>query len=265
MGLKYNLNFGVSLLLCAHFVNSVEIVQKTSLVDEPVNEGLRSLIIWIFSAGVMILLFLGFVFLLAIIIVKIQKKMSDFMRKKKDFLYVNFEENLSQCHLNRDYSLKTRKMSTLWLMWKRNPIYLNSKSQGLIQIGEYDGETLKKENFFFLAVNNKLSFFKSKQTIIVFPSKWYESLIKKVIVNKKKIIIIDCEGLDEIGSTDYFFQPLIPTKDKTYNDISDEFRKNYTEKVVYRDLLKEELQTHKTAVIKAVESNPYIHQSRRKE
>jgi len=254
-----------ALFLSSQFVNAVSIVEKSTLVEEPVNEGLRTAVIWFFSAGILILMLLGFIFILAVIIIKIQKKMSDFMRKKKDFLFVNFEENLSQCHLNRDYTMKTRRARTLWMMWKRNPVYINSKAQGLIQIGDYEGETLKKEDFFFLALNNKINMFKSKQTIVVFPSDWYHKLVQKAIINKQKVLIIECEGIDEIGSTDYFFQPLIPTQDKTYNDISDEFRVKYTEKIVYRDLLKEELQTHKTAVIKAVESNPYIHQSRRKE
>lgn len=247
-------------------INGVSIVEKTSLVEEPtVNEGLRSVILWISTFAIIILLFLGFIFILAMIIVKIQKKMSDFMRKKKDFLFTNFEENLSQCNSNRDYQMKFRRMRSLWLLWNRTPVYLNTKSQGMIQIGEYDGETLKKENFFLLAINNKLNMFKSKQTIIVLPNSWYELVFKKATINKKKVAIIECEGLDEIGSTDYYFQPLIPQKDKTYNDISDLFRKEFTDKIIYRNMIKEELQSHREAVIKAVESNPYIHQNRRKD
>lgn len=255
----------VNLLLGITFINAVSIVEKTTLVEEPVNEGLKTFLVGFFSIGVIILLIIGFVFILAMLIIKIQKKMSDFMRKKKDFLFSNFEENLSQCHLNRDYEMKFRRARSIWMLWNRNPVYINTKAQGLVQIGDYEGETLKKENFFFLALNNKLSFFKSKQTIIVFPSDWYGVIMKKAVINKKKVILIECEGIDEIGSTDYYFQPLIPNKDKSYNDISDLFRTQFTEKIVYRDLIKEELQTHKLAVIKAVESNPYIHQSRRKE
>lgn len=247
------------------FINAVTIVQKTDLAPEPTNEGLRTLLITIFSIGTMVLLFVGFIFILAIMIIKIQKKMSDFLRKKKDFLFTNFEENLGQCHMNRDYKMKFKRMRSLWILWNRNPIFINSKSQGLVQIGNYDGETMKKENFFLLAMNNKVSIFKSKQTIVVLPIDWYSQIFKKVTINKKKVILIECEGIDEIGSTDYYFQPLIPNKDKTYNDISDVFRTNFTEKIVYRDLIKEELQSHRGAVIKAVESNPYIHQNRRKE
>lgn len=253
------------ILFSVGLINAIEIVEKTTLESEPVNEGLRTFMIWFFTAGTMILLVLGFVFLLAVIIIKIQKKMSDYMRKKKDFLFTNFEENLSQCNSNRDYQMKFKRMRSLWILWNRNPVYLNTKSQGLVQIGDYDGESMKKENFFLLAINNKINMFKSKQTIIVLPTDWYEKILRKVTINKKKVILIECEGIDEVGSTDYYFQPLIPDKDKTYNDISDLFRVNFTEKVVYRDLIKQELQVHREAVIKAVESNPYIHQSRRKD
>jgi len=244
---------------------AVQIVQQSEVsVAETSSAGLKTFIIWFFSAGVMILGTILFFFLLAVIIMKIQKKMSDFMRKKKDFLFSNFEENLTQCHLNRDYQMKFRRMRSVWLLWNRNGVYMNTKA-GLEQIGDYDGESYKKEGYFFLALNNKMSFFKSKQTIIVFPLTWYESIFKKAIVNKKKIIIIDCEGLDEVGSTDYYFQPLKKDKDGAFLDISDKFRTEFTEPVVYRDLIKEELQGHKEAVIKAVESNPYLHQQRRKE
>ena len=190
--------------------------------------------------------------------------MSDFLRKKKDFLFANFEENLSQCHLNRDYTMKFRRLRSVFLLWNRNPIYMNTKN-GLEQIGDYDGETYKKESYFFLAVNNKLSFFKSKQTIIVFPLEYYEKFFKKSIINKKKVILIECEGLDEIGATDYYFQPLIKGENGQFLDLSDKFRNEFTTPVIYRDLLKEELQEHRTAVIKAVESNPYLHQGRRKD
>lgn len=243
---------------------AVQIVEQTEVKEVVSSEGLKTFIVWFFSIGVSILAIVFFFFILALLIMKLQKKMSDFMRKKKDFLFSNFEEILSQCHLNKDYEMKFRRFRSLFLIWNRNPVYLNT-SDGLKQIGDYDGETYRKESFFFLALNNKMSFFKSKQTIIVFPIEWYETLLKKSVVNKKKVILIDCEGLDEIGSTDYYYQPLIKDKEGKFIDLSDKFRKEFTEPVVYRDLLKEELQEHKSAVIKAVESNPYLHQGRRKE
>ncbi len=244
---------------------AVQIIQQSEIVEEATTSaGLKTFIIWFFSAGVMILGTILFFFLLAVIIMKIQKKMSDFMRKKKDFLFSNFEENLSQCHLNRDYQMKFRRMRSVWLLWNRNAVYMNT-SNGLEQIGDYDGESYKKESYFFLALNNKVNFFKNKQTIVVFPIEWYDKIFKKSVVNGKKVILIECKGLDEVGSTDYYFQPLIADSDGKFLDLSDKFRQEFTDKVIYRDIIKEELQEHRTAIIKAVESNPYLHQGRRKE
>jgi hypothetical protein len=255
----------LNLILSITFINAVSIVEKSSIVEETTNEGLKSIVLTIVTIGIMILLFLFFVFVLAVIIIKIQKKMSDYMRKKKDFLFVNFEENLTQCQLNKDPVMKYKRFRSLFILWTRNPVYMNSKKYGVSEIGSYDGETMKKENFFLLAINNKISFFKSKQMIIVLPSEWHEKIFKKVIINKKKVILLECEGIDEIGSTDYYYQPLIPSIDKTYNDISDLFRTQFTEKIVYRNIIKDQLQEHRSAIIKAVESNPYIHQNRRKD
>ncbi|MHA1381174.1 MAG: hypothetical protein ACTSRG_22630 [Candidatus Helarchaeota archaeon] len=244
---------------------SIQIVSQEQVQQETSNETLKTVIVWVLSGMTMILGILFFIFIIIMIIMKIQKKISEFLRKKKDFLYFNFEENLTFCHFNRDRELKRRKKRTFYLTWKRAPIYCNT-SDGLVQIGEYGGETQKKENFFCLALYNKLNLFKTIETIILIPNEIKQDILKKSIVNGEHVILLECDGVDEVGATDYYFQPLVkdPKSDK-YLDFSEKIRKDFTNIVTYRNILKEELQAHRTNVIDSVEANPNIHFKRRGE
>jgi len=244
---------------------AIQIATPQTLQEEVNQDTLRTVIVWFFSALVMILGVALVIFIIIMIIMKVQKKIRDFNRKKKDFLYFNFEENLNFCHFNRDPELKRRSKRWFWLLWKRAPVYCNT-ANGLVQVGEYQGETQKKENFYFLAIHNKLSMFSTVDTIIMIPKEIEKTLVKKSYVNNKKVLLLECEGIDEVGSTDYYFQPLIKAPNSNeYLDFSEKIRKTFTNIVTYRNILKEELQAHRSNVIDSVESNPNIHFKRRAE
>lgn len=258
------------LMFTFNSVFGLEIVTQTEVEQQKEANSsqntLKTIMIIVFGGGAMVL-FIGFVLMIfGIGIMKFINKVTEFMRNKKDFLYYDFERNLNFCHQFRNYDLKKRNWKTLFITWKRSPVFLKTK-EGLKQIGEYDGEISKKEGFDMVAIHNKLNMFKTIQTIVVVPSEWHTKIVDVLDTGRDKALVIEAEGIDEIGSTDYYFQANIPDpkKDNKFLDISDKFREEYTEKIVYRDIIKDELLGHKEAIIKAVESNPYVHQNRRKE
>jgi len=245
---------------------AVQVITNPEPAKETVSEGFRNGVIAFFSIGIMILLGLGMVFLFVSMILKIQKKIKDINRSKKDFLYTSFLNNYNLLHNNRDKDLKYKKLKTLFLIWYREPVYVETKD-GLKEIGFYDGETLKKEGFYMIGLYNKLGFFKVSRQIIIIPIKFKDKIVKKEIINKKKVLILKCEGLDEVGNTEFYLMPLIenPKKDKDILDFSDYIHKEFFEKTTLRDTIKENLLQYREGIIKGVEMNPNLQFKRRGE
>lgn len=214
-----------------------------------------------------ILFFLGFslILLFIAILVKIYKSLSDYKRKKQDFLFDLFEQDNSQCHINRNTFMKKRNWKRVWLFWKRSPVYINTK-EGLTIIGGYNGECIKKENFYMVSLHNKLGMFKQIEQIIMIPNS-LRFIVKKVVIEKTEVLILDCEGVDQVGNTDYYYQPLIKSKqnEKEYIDFADMIHKEYFEKTIYRDIIKVNLQQYREGIITSVETNPYTQFNRRKD
>ena len=209
------------------------------------------------------------IFLLAVfayILFKIYTKLSEYNRKKKDFLYDMFLRDDMQCHVNRDQDMKFRNWKLLWMFWKRKSVLLNT-SEGYKYVGEYSGECSKKEDYYLIAITNKITSFKRLNQVIMIPFSMKNKLIRKVTVDGTKTLIIDAEGVDSIGNTDYYLIPLIknPKKESEFIDFADDIHKKYFEKTIYRDIIKENLQQYRQGVITSVETNPYIHFGRRKE
>lgn len=147
-------------------VSAVQVIQNAPPV--PVSNGSTSLaviVIGIFLLGLLSLaLMIGFVF----IIMKIYKKLAEYKRKKHDFLFGMFERDAIQCHTNRDTDMKHRNWKWLWVFWKRSPVFMQTK-EGLKVVGFYDGEAYKKENYYIISINNKLTMFKSIDQVILIP------------------------------------------------------------------------------------------------
>lgn len=242
---------------------SVQIVQD-SPIKEKANEGLRSIVITIFSIGIMGILFLLFLGGFAWVIVKIWKQFTAYARKE-DFLYSVFENNLNQCHINHDSKLKKRNWRFLWVFWKKKPVYIENQKDELEVVGSYYGECLKKEGFYFMAISNKVSMFQSIEQIIVIPLSIKNKLIKKVDVEKGRTIILRCEGFDQLENTDYYLLPLIHDEKKknSFIDFSQLVHDKFIEPTINKDIIKENLMSYRKNIIKSVESNPIVHFNRR--
>ena len=118
-----------------------------------------------------------------------------------------------------------------------------------------------------IGLYNKLGFFKVLRQIIIIPIKFKDKIVRKEFINKKKVLILKCEGLDEVESTEYYLMPLIkdPKKDKEILDFSDYIHKEFFEKTTLRDTIKENLLQYRDGIIKGVEMNPNLQFKRRGE
>lgn len=200
------------------------------------------------------------------VIVTIQRKIAEYNQRKRDFIYYDFENNLHQCHINRDQRLKYKNWKTFNIMWKRTNVYVKTKT-GLEFIGQYQGECKKKENFYMIALYNKLGWFKYVESIVFIPILLKDDLVIKMEQGKNVNLIIYCEGIDNIANMDYYFIPLIsdPESPKEFLDFADMIHTEYLEKIIYRDVIKENLQQYREGIIKSVETNPNVQFSRRTE
>jgi hypothetical protein len=217
---------------------------------------------------VLLILFMGFLFIFGFvwIIIKISKKLSVFTRENKGFWHEHFEFDNQQCEIGADPFMKRRRKRFLWLIFKRNPVYIKTK-QGLEIAGLYNGECNKKEGFYLISIQNKIGMFKRINQIIIIPNEIKDSIIQRLRVGNEKFIEIECEGIDEYGNSDFYFIPLIKDlkNDKKFLDFTDHIYSKYYEKIIYRDMINENLMAYRKGVINSVETNPNVHFNRRKE
>jgi len=225
-------------------------------------------------------LLIGFAFIVAIIILliiitiiivrSIIKKVKDEKRKWNDLVYALFSEWTNICRMSRNRLLKKRNWKFLFLMWKRAKVYVRSETQGLKEIGFYNGESFTKDSAKLLDIYDKKGLFGGLNYILIFPKGTHE-LIKVEYYNNKPVIVInDCLGVDEWGNTDYFYMPLIINMDektktkKPIIDFSDYIQKEIINKYVYQVIIKEQALRNAETIEKAVEENPYINLGRKK-
>ena len=241
---------------------AVQVIQETTQpVAQEGASGLAVFILTIFFTGLIILGFLaGFL----LVLLKIYKKISEYHRKKKDFIYSLYSADYGQCILNANPNMKKRNWKRLWLFYKRKPVYMRNK-EGFEVLGYYDGECYKKEGYYCICLFHKLGMFKTYDNIILIPIKLKDSIVSKINVEGSEVYVLDCEGIDQIGNTDYYYQPLIWDKlRKEFIDYNDVVHKEYFEKATYRDIIKENLQLHRENIIKSLEANPIVQHNRRK-
>lgn len=262
---KQRLNIIIYLLFVLFGVNSVQIIQ-TNTEEQTQSDKATSFAITFITIIVMIVIlfavFLGFV----AILVKIYKKLSEYFYKKKGFFYEMFVNDLNNCRFNYDTKLKRRRKRYLWLFWKRQPVFFKNINDEVDILGYYEGEMYKKEGFYFIAIHTKVNLFKSISRILVIPNEIKKQIINKITIDKKTILTINCEGMDNIISTDFYFMPLLKQKktDTGFINYSNEVFENYFKVEVYQDIIGESLLKYKHNVIKAVESDPKLNKERRK-
>lgn len=252
----------ISILASLPVANAVQVVQQTT---EPVAQdgasGIAVLLLTIFFIGLFVL---GFVCVMLFIILKVYKAFSQYQREKDDFIYGLYKNDQNQCHVNRNPQMKKRNWKFFWLFFKRKPVYMRN-DKGFDIIGMYDGECYKKEGYYCISLYHKIGMFKTYDNIILIPLKLKDLIVSKINVEGKEVYVLDCEGIDQLGNTDYYFQPLIWDKSrKEFIDYNDVIHKDYFEKATYRDVIKENLQSYRDNVIKSLEANPKVQYNRRK-
>jgi len=254
------------LYILTNSVNAIQVVQEES--QQAQNEGVRAVIITVLSILFIVFLFSALIMAIVFVMIKIYQKLSDYKRKAKDYLYYDFEYQIQQCHINRDYELKYRNPRRFWIFWNRLPVYIDTKDEGLKFVGMYQGETKKKEGIYMIALYNKLSIFKYVEQIVLVPYSLKSYMVKKIHVGKNKALILEAEGIDNVGNTDYYYIPLIKDntkREKEFIDFADYIHREFFESIIYRDVIKTNLQQYREGVIKSVETNPSIHFKRRGE
>lgn len=256
------------LLLLFAFMLSIVSTFAVQIVDQTKNASSEpsGLAVTIFTIFIIFIFVFMFLLLFVFIIVKIATKITEYKRSKNDFLYDMFKLDSNQSHISRDSKMKYRNWKLLWIFWKRSKVYIKGEDNEYKFLGSYNGECLKKENYYCLSIYNKLGSFKTYDYVILIPMKIKNKLVQKIEMNGETVIVLECEGADQVGNTDYYFQPLIkdPKRADKFIDFADDIHANYFEKTVYRDVIKENLQSYRKNVIDAVESNPDIHFGRRK-
>jgi len=193
------------------------------------------------------------------IISKIVKRIKLNNRIKDDLEFRKYYLDKKNCEMNKKIKYKYKNPLTIWLLYKKAKIYLNT-SEGKKFCGYYEGELVKKEGYFILAIELRQSFFKREVDLVIFPYK-----LKKYMIRYNDDFTIDlfCEGIDEVISSEYFSMPVFnnkSNKDKKqiFLDFSDEIIKNYYEKYGYREILKENINQFSENIKKATEMNSQI-------
>lgn len=260
----------VLMLFFTSFAYSVQVVKSddnvmTSQEDKIQGTGkfLAYVVLWIMGATILFIIFCGILLGIFWIMWKVYKKLTEYNRGKHDFVYNTFTHDLTQCHYGYDKNMKKRNWKLFWLFWKRKPVYIEGDN-GLEAIGGYHGETYRKNGFYLIGLYNKMGLFKYLGQIIIIPIELKDDVIKKYNVNGEHALIIKAEGIDRF-IRDMYYIPLIknPKSNKEFLDFSNKISSEYMEVETYRDMISENLQKYREAVIRSVESNPQVHFKRR--
>jgi len=188
---------------------------------------------------------------------KIVKKIKISRRQKEDLEYYKYSLDLKNANMNKNSKYKYRNILTLFLMWKKAKIYART-SRGRKLIGYYDGELVKKEGFFVMAIELRYSFFKREVDLVIFP---YELTDELIFFNDDRTIDLEVEGIDEVLSSELFSLPVFKNNSKRkeiFADFSDRVYKDYFEKFGNR---KSHIDTIKDSAVKireATEQNPSV-------
>lgn len=265
MGKKKLIIFMLMILMCVTSAFSVQVVRQDSNTPVQEDSKLKTIVVTIFTIGTVAMIFIFFIIIFAWILMKIYKKLTDFKRRKRDFMYDIFENDANQCHINRDTTMKYRNWKLLWFFWKRDPVWIDKGDGGMSIIGGYNGECIKKESFMLLCIYNKLGFFRYIEQVIFIPLDIKKQLIKEIYVGKKKVLILNCDGVDQVDNTDYYMIPLIKDRKGKYLDFADMIHKDYIEKTVHREIIKDNMLEYKQGITKAVEMNAQVQVKRRSE
>ena len=216
---------------------------------------------WTAITSVLIIGSIVTVFILIVmwLITKIIKKIRASKKGKDDLELTKYNLDLKSCQMNKNSNYKHKSMWWLWLLFYRAKVYART-SEGRKFVGFYDGECTKKEGYFIMAIELRHTFFNRETDLVLFPFNLKKSL---VFFNNDGSIDLECEGIDEVLSSQYFSIPVFKDvsdskKKKIFVDFSDDIRNNYFENYAYRDVLKENIKEFAENVKEATEMNSTI-------
>lgn len=187
---------------------------------------------------------------------KFISKINETKRRYDDILYNKYVIETKHCKKNSDRRLKRKAKRFLWMMNKKAPVLVNSDT-GLRKIGTYEGEMDKKEGFYLIYIKTPLSLFKREDFILIFPYD-VKHLIRKNQHGKDWELVLDVQGVDEVGNADYYLMPVIKDVEqhnRAFLDFSDYIQKNYFDKYIFREVIKNQSIDYAENVKKATDMN----------
>lgn len=253
----------IGMLLLLPVAYSVQVIQSSQSQQTDGWTYFFGTIITFLIIGVVIVIVLGaFVWF---IVWSYNKLVGDY-RGKKDFLYYNAMEEVAQCSLFSDSSMRYKSWKTAWIMYKRHPVFIDD-GENLVPVGLYNGEMNRRTNFFIISLYNKTGIFSYDNSLIILPYELKNNIVRRINVGGKKALILSCHGLDIIPSMPYYKMVLIKKheKDKTFIDYVNLIREKYVDDIVDKNVIKESMLSYREVVKKATDTNPYINVNRKKE
>lgn len=211
--------------------------------------------------GVIIIIVLSIIFF---IVSKIIKKIKSNKKKLEDLEYYKYSIDLRNAHMNKNERYKYKNWLMLFLTYKRAKIYART-SNGRKFVGYYDGELVKKEGYFLLAVEFRHSFFKREVDLAIFPYNLKDELIE---FNSDGTIDLNCEGLDETLSSEYFSIPVFKNtsdieKKQIFSNYSQEIMENYFQNFSNQNVMKSLTIDYTNNIREATEINSSIPYTRK--
>jgi len=198
-----------------------------------------------------------FVAIIMWVIAKIVKKIRSARKQKEDLEYYKYSLDLKNANMNKNSKYKFKNIWTLMLLWKKSKVYART-SRGRKMVGYYEGELVKKEGFFVLAVELRYSFFKREVDLVIFP---YELTNELVFFNDDGTIDLEVEGIDEVLSSELFSLPVFKNNTQRkviFDDFSDRVYKDYFEKFGDRKAHIDTLKDSAVKIREATELNPNV-------
>jgi len=218
-------------------------------------------IVPIIILGIIVIIFLSIIWF---IVVKIIKKIKSNKKKLEDLEYYKYSIDLKNAHMNKNQTYKYKNPWLLGLIYSRAKIYART-TNGRKFIGHYDGELVKKEGYFLLAVELRHSFFKREIDLVIFPYTLKRELIE---FNSDGTIDLNCEGLDETLSSEYFSIPVFDNtsdefKESQFVNYSNEIMKNFFQEFSHQKAMKDLTIDYTNNVREATEINATIPYNRK--
>lgn len=222
----------VNILFLFSIVNSVVIQQTTNAVETKPGVFSQVGINWDMIIPIVIIVFLiGIVVMFVLWFVgKIVKKIRENRKQKEDLEFYKYSLDLKTCFMNKNSKYKSKNILTLGLLFKKAKIYART-SRGRRMVGYYEGELVKKEGFFILAIELRYTFFRREIDLVIFP---YELIDQLIFFNEDGSIDLEVEGIDEVLSSELFSLPVFKnSSNKNSNEIFTDFSDR-----VYQDYFK---------------------------